>query len=105
MKSTFRLCGLLVVILTFIPFNAIAQSSGADAGQKAVLITGASTGIGRKITEVFAEQGYFVYAGARKQQDLDALKDFFRKASTHAFKSKSTLPLPRLKTAAAGCMA
>ena len=90
MRSIFRLFGLLVVILTFIPFNAIAQSSGADAGQKAVLITGASTGIGRKITEVFAEQGYFVYAGARKQKP---------------FKSKSTLPLPRLKTAAAGCMA
>jgi len=73
MKSTFRLCGLLVVILTFIPLAASAQSSDADSGQKAVLITGASTGIGRKITEVFAEKGYFVYAGARKQKDLDAL--------------------------------
>jgi hypothetical protein len=37
MKSTFRLCGLLVVILTFIPFNATAQSAGADSEQKAVL--------------------------------------------------------------------
>jgi NAD(P)-dependent dehydrogenase (short-subunit alcohol dehydrogenase family) len=37
---------------------------------KAVLVTGASSGIGRKITEVLAARGYFVYAGARKEQDL-----------------------------------
>jgi len=73
MTSTIRLCGLLVVILAFIPISASAQSSAADSGQKAVLVTGASTGIGRKITEVFAGKGYFVYAGARKQKDLDAL--------------------------------
>ena len=73
MTSIFRLCGLLVVILTYIPFNASAQTADADSEQRAVLITGASTGIGRKITEVFAEQGYFVYAGARKQEDIDAL--------------------------------
>jgi NAD(P)-dependent dehydrogenase (short-subunit alcohol dehydrogenase family) len=35
-----------------------------------VLVTGASSGIGRKITEVLAARGYFVYAGARKEQDL-----------------------------------
>ena len=37
MTSLIRLCGLLVVILTFIPFNASAQSSDADSEQKAVL--------------------------------------------------------------------
>jgi len=73
MTSFIRFCGLLVVILTFTPFNAGAQSPGTDAEQKAVLVTGASTGIGRKITEVFAEKGYFVYAGARKKKDFDAL--------------------------------
>jgi NAD(P)-dependent dehydrogenase (short-subunit alcohol dehydrogenase family) len=41
--------------------------------QKAVLVTGASTGIGRKITERLAVAGYFVYAGARKEADLRAL--------------------------------
>ncbi len=53
------------------PAQAPAASSGAT--RKAVLVTGASTGIGRKITERLAADGYFVYAGARKPQDLQAL--------------------------------
>lgn len=40
---------------------------------KAVLVTGASTGIGRKITERLAGDGHFVYACARKDSDLDTL--------------------------------
>ena len=39
----------------------------------AVLVTGASTGIGRSITEHLAANGVFVYAGARSQRDLDEL--------------------------------
>lgn len=45
----------------------------AAAAQKAVLVTGASTGIGRKVTERLAANGYFVYAGARKEADLESL--------------------------------
>jgi NAD(P)-dependent dehydrogenase (short-subunit alcohol dehydrogenase family) len=41
--------------------------------KKAILVTGASTGIGRKVTERLAAHGYFVYAGARKEADLQAL--------------------------------
>ena len=41
--------------------------------RKAVLVTGASSGIGLKMTEVLSQNGYFVYAGARKQADLDRL--------------------------------
>lgn len=73
MTSFIRFCGLLVVFLIFPPVSVIAQSADTGSAQKAVLVTGASTGIGRKITEVFADKGYFVYAGARKQKDLDAL--------------------------------
>ncbi|HET7757794.1 MAG TPA: SDR family NAD(P)-dependent oxidoreductase [Steroidobacteraceae bacterium] len=40
---------------------------------RAVLVTGASSGIGRKVTERLAAGGYFVYATARKPEDLKAL--------------------------------
>jgi NAD(P)-dependent dehydrogenase (short-subunit alcohol dehydrogenase family) len=67
----------LAVITAVLTFGTQAHAAAADThepdGQRAVLVTGASTGIGRKITEVLAEQGHFVYAGARKQQDIDAL--------------------------------
>ena len=73
MRTTLRLS----LLTAFIVFSIQAIDSKANAGQheaqKAVLVTGASTGIGRRITEVMAEKGYFVYAGARKQKDIDAL--------------------------------
>jgi NAD(P)-dependent dehydrogenase (short-subunit alcohol dehydrogenase family) len=50
-----------------------AARCAAPAATKAVLVTGASTGIGRKITERLAADGYFVYATARKPEDLKAL--------------------------------
>ena len=46
---------------------------GESSDQKVVLITGASTGLGRAMAERMADNGYFVYAGARKQKDLDTL--------------------------------
>jgi NAD(P)-dependent dehydrogenase (short-subunit alcohol dehydrogenase family) len=54
-------------------FAQVPASEPTAATAKAVLVTGASTGIGRKITEHLAAKGYFVYAGARRQADLDAL--------------------------------
>jgi len=41
--------------------------------EKSILVTGASTGIGRHLAETLAESGYHVYAGARKDKDLEAL--------------------------------
>ena len=45
--------------------------SAADT--RAVLITGASSGIGLRTAEVLSSSGFYVYAGARKQIDMDAL--------------------------------
>jgi NAD(P)-dependent dehydrogenase (short-subunit alcohol dehydrogenase family) len=64
---------MLVVAACVANAAAPAPSAPANAAPKAILVTGASTGIGRKITERLAADGYFVYAGARKQADLDAL--------------------------------
>lgn len=41
--------------------------------KKFILITGASTGIGRDICEVLASKGETILAGARKEEDLDDL--------------------------------
>ena len=51
---------------------AVPHTFAAD-GQKSILVTGASTGIGRNLTETLADNGYHVYAGARKDEDLAEL--------------------------------
>ncbi len=50
--------------------TAAAQEAG---GVRAVLITGTSSGIGLRMTEVLSRNGFFVYAGARKAEDLERL--------------------------------
>ena len=71
MRSLIAALAALAALLCLSP-SGHAQAPAGE-GAKAVLVTGASTGIGRKITEHLAAKGYFVYAGARKQADLDAL--------------------------------
>ncbi|WP_406684890.1 SDR family oxidoreductase [Seonamhaeicola sp. MEBiC1930] len=59
----------------FVSFLTVFIINGQESNikQKAVLVTGASSGIGLKITEQLSSNGYFVYAGARKQKDIDRL--------------------------------
>ena len=72
MRLTTWLAAIIAAVM-LIPFGTV---NAADHGeQKAVLITGASSGIGRHATEQLAAAGYFVYAGARKQEDIDALNE------------------------------
>ncbi|VUX56416.1 conserved exported protein of unknown function [uncultured Woeseiaceae bacterium] len=47
--------------------------SEEDSGSKAVLVTGASSGIGLRIAETLSRNGFYVYAGARKAADLERL--------------------------------
>jgi NAD(P)-dependent dehydrogenase (short-subunit alcohol dehydrogenase family) len=53
-------------------FSPVALADDSDT-QKAVLVTGASSGIGLKITEKLSVSGFYVYAGARKAVDLERL--------------------------------
>ena len=41
--------------------------------EKPVLVTGASSGIGRDLAETLAEMGYLVFATVRKPEDLEEL--------------------------------
>lgn len=69
-----KLC--VAAFLTALALPLCAQASTATTEkkpQRAVLVTGASTGIGRKTTEVLAQNGFFVYATARKDDDLKEL--------------------------------
>ena len=52
--------------------HPLANAEGGPT-QKAVLVTGASSGLGRVMAETLAANGYFVYAGARKEKDLEEL--------------------------------
>jgi len=67
-----RILLITICALLAAPLCASAQPSEPTTS-KAVLVTGASSGIGRKITEHLAADGYFVYATARKEEDLKAL--------------------------------
>ena len=61
------------IILTLVSVFACCGVVNAATQQKAILVTGASTGIGRNIVEHLSAEGYFIYATARKDTDLAAL--------------------------------
>lgn len=69
-----RALSSVTMLVAILALSSPAGSAEREVrAQKAVLVTGASSGIGRKITERLAADGHFVYAGARKEADLKAL--------------------------------
>lgn len=66
-----------VVVLTFASTpgapRLLAQEVRIKPDGRAVLITGATSGIGRLTAELLAERGFFVYAGARSDEDMASL--------------------------------
>ena len=79
MKTLTRIIAVALISWTFtagavVVTGPTAHLKAQEAGaQRAVLVTGASSGIGRTTTELLAANGFFVYAGARKAQDLEEL--------------------------------
>ncbi|GAB1343125.1 SDR family NAD(P)-dependent oxidoreductase [Gemmatimonas sp.] len=73
-----RLCFLSTLLLVLglaqaAPARSAAAQATPSATQRAVLVTGASSGIGRTIAERLAKDGFYVYAGARQSDDIAAL--------------------------------
>ena len=66
MKNVLRFASIVAaaLVVLFAPLSANAEH------KESILITGASTGIGRHLAETLADAGYHVYAGARKDKDL-----------------------------------
>ena len=72
-KLLIRVVAIFVLVAGAGIQQAVATTKEAAVPPKAILVTGASTGLGRMIAEALAAKGYRVFACARKQADLDAL--------------------------------
>jgi NAD(P)-dependent dehydrogenase (short-subunit alcohol dehydrogenase family) len=68
-RTLFRAIAAVLYVAVLAPTALAAQS----APQRAILVTGASSGIGRTIAERLAREGFFVYSGARQADDIATL--------------------------------
>ena len=68
-----RLYRAALLVLAVAIAQASSVSAQADSSLGAVVVTGAPSGIGKKITERLASKGYWVYAGVRTHEEMDVL--------------------------------
>jgi NAD(P)-dependent dehydrogenase (short-subunit alcohol dehydrogenase family) len=68
-----RFYPLLILLFSTFILLPVTTNAATEKGVKSILVTGASTGIGRNLAETLARNGHHVYAGARKEKDLIAL--------------------------------
>lgn len=69
----FRKAGLCLLLVFLLGAHTGSTVAAESTTRQAVLVTGASSGIGRNIADRLVAEGYFVYAGARKKEDIEAL--------------------------------
>ncbi len=76
MKHSARSAAFLTLHVAWLAVTSgplMASEVEHPAQQRAVLVTGASSGIGNQIALTLADEGFYVYAGARKPADIAAL--------------------------------
>lgn len=64
---------IVFLVLSSLCVFSVSQAKTSEKQQKAVLVTGATSGIGLRITEHLSQKGYYIYAGARKDADMHRL--------------------------------
>ncbi|MCD9028363.1 SDR family NAD(P)-dependent oxidoreductase [Luteimonas sp. BDR2-5] len=84
--SLLRHAAFALLLLAFaLPASATpANTDATPAGQRTVLITGASSGIGAAAAQRFAEDGWKVVATGRRAERLQPLVDAFGPERVHA---------------------
>jgi NAD(P)-dependent dehydrogenase (short-subunit alcohol dehydrogenase family) len=71
-----RLQYICLFAVLSISFNAFAKDQKQDdAVQKAVLVTGANSGLGLRMTEELSKNGFFVYAGVLHKHEMKVMNE------------------------------
>jgi NAD(P)-dependent dehydrogenase (short-subunit alcohol dehydrogenase family) len=71
-----RLGIILLSITLFISFNGHTAHHVQDkAHQKAVLVTGSNSGLGLRMTQQLSQNGFFVYAGVLRKDEMKAMNE------------------------------